>query len=360
MKIALAHDHLFQLGGAELVLHELANIYSSAEIYTLICNNKNLTKFSDRTIRTSLLQKLPGGVSHFKWYLNLMPAAWEQFDFSEYDIVISSSSAFVKGIVTPSSTLHICYCHTPTRYIWSDRAEYIGSLKLPGPLKLYLQSTLEKLQKWDKMAASRVDHFVANSNFIADRIKKYYNKESTVIYPPVDLKNFHTSREIGNYFLIVSRLRPYKKVGLAIEAFNQLKIPLVVIGGGEEMKSLKASAKKNITFLGEVPDQVRNKYLARCKAFIHPQIEDFGLSAVEAMASGRPVIAFRGGGALETINEGLTGEFFDEQTWESLAYAVLHFNPSNFDPDIIKAHAEQFNVDSFRERFEELVNRLKD
>jgi len=349
MKIALAHDHLFQIGGAEKVLMELHKIFPTSPVYTLIHNPEKAGLFSDLDIRTSFLQKLPFSKTQFKWYLGLMPIAWERFDFSPYDVVISSSSAFSKGIITPPNTLHISYCHSPTRYLWSETHSYIEELKQPRIIKAVLPLLLNRLRSWDYLAAQRVDKFIANSEFVAKRIKKYYQRESTVIYPPVKTEDFYISPDLGNYYVITSRLRPYKKVDVAIKAFNQLHIPLKIIGSGEEMAGLKKIAKNNIEFLGEISDIERNKVLAHAKAFIHPQEEDFGIAAVEAMACGRPVIAYHSGGALETIVEGLSGRFFNEQTWESLADAVIKFQEEypEYDPIKIKEHAEKFSTANF-------------
>ena len=350
MNIALAHDHLFQIGGAERVLLALQQTFPTADIVTLIRNRVATDFFNPTQIRTSYLQHMPGGVSFFKWYLPAMPGAWERLDFLPYDLVISSASAFAKGVRVREGAKHICYCHSPTRYLWSDTVEYVQSLHLPASARSVVLQQLNGLREWDYAAAQRVDFFIANSRHIAERIQKYYHRSSTVIYPPVDVASFHISESRDDYYLVVSRLRPYKKVDMVVEAFNNLKLPLVVIGGGEELFRLKKKAKKNITFLGEVPDSVRNRYLSRCTALIYPQVEDFGISAVEAMASGRPVIAYRAGGALETIKEGVTGVFFDEQTWEALAYAVLTFDQRQYDADAIRAHAEQFDATRFRER----------
>lgn len=349
MKIALIHDHLFQIGGAERVLMELHKIFPSSPVYTLIHNPEKAGLFSDLDIKTSFLQKLPFAKTQFKWYLSVMPIAWENFDFSPYDVVISSSSAFSKGIITPPNTLHISYCHSPTRYIWSEAHSYIEELKQPKIIKKLLPFVLNRLRSWDYLAAQRVDKFIANSEFVAKRIKKYYQRESTVIYPPVKTEDLHISPEIENYYVITSRLRPYKKVDIAIRAFNQLHIPLKIIGNGEEMNSLKKIAKNNIEFLGEVDDATRNRVLSQAKAFIHPQEEDFGIAAVEAMACGRPVIAYRSGGALETVVEGLSGRFFNEQTWESLADAVIKFQEeyNDYDPIKIKEYAEKFSTAAF-------------
>lgn len=347
MNVALAHDHLFQIGGAEQVLRAIHSLYPHAPLYTLICSPDARNFFKNADIHTSVLQKLPGGVSYFKYYLQFMPVAWEQFDFSEYDVVISSSSAFVKGLITGTKTLHISYCHTPTRYLWSDRVEYVESLRMPRLAKAYLLQALTKLRAWDEHASARVDYYIANSQFVANRIKKYYRRESTIIYPPVPVQSFTVAENIGEYYLVVSRLRPYKRVDLAIEAFNRLRLPLRIIGSGEEYGYLKRMAKSNISFLGEVTDEERNKQLSHCRALIHPQEEDFGISVIEAMASGRPVIAFRAGGAMETIVDGKTGVFFEDQTWESLAYAVLTAAKTQFDKMYIRRHAEQFDVSKF-------------
>src|SRR3989339_1209045 len=284
MKIALTHDHLFQLGGAERVLLELHNIFPESPVYTLIHNPETAGIFKDLEIRTSFLERLPLGKRHFKWYLGLMPIAWEGFDFSGYDIVISSSSAFAKGVLTPPNTLNISYCHSPTRYLWSDTHQYVEELNQPKIIKKILPLILNRLRMWDHLAAQRVDKFVANSEFVAKRIKKYYQREATVIHPPVNTEQFKLAGELGNYYAIVSRLRPYKRVDLAIKAFNQLHLPLKIIGSGEEESRLRKIAKPNIEFLGELPDEQRNRVLSRAIAFIHPQEEDFGIAAVEAMA----------------------------------------------------------------------------
>lgn len=359
MKIALTHDHLFQIGGAEKVLFALHQIFPDSPVYTLIHNPETAGLFKDLNIKTSFLEKLPFSKNHFKWYLGLMPIAWEQFDFSPYDIVISSASAFAKGVLTAPNTLHISYCHSPTRYLWSDAHRYVEELKQPKLIKKILPFILNKLRIWDHIAAQRVDKFIANSEFVAKRIKKYYQRESTVIYPPVNTREFRISPDIQNYYVLVSRLRPYKRVDIAIKAFNQLHIPLKIIGSGEEEARLKKIAKGNIEFLGELPDAERNRQLASAKAFIHPQEEDFGIAAVEAMAAGRPVIAYKSGGVLETVAERVTGRFFEEQSWEALADAVLKFQAeiSEYNPMAIKAHAEKFNQERFESEIKEFIAR---
>jgi len=355
--LALAHDHLFQIGGAERILHEFSELYPQAPIFTLISDKNRNSLFQKSLINTSYLQKLPLSSHYFKWLLPLMPTAWESFSFDEYDVVLSSSSAFVKGLITQPKTLHICYCHTPTRYLWSDSQEYVHNLHLPGIAKVYLRHLLSQLRQWDELAAQRVDYFIANSNFIAEKIKKYYHRDSIVIYPPVKVNDFSLSETIEPYYLIISRLRPYKRVDLAIKAFNALRLPLYIIGGGEEYKHLKSLAKANIRFLGEVTDQQRNYYLSRCQALIHPQEEDFGITIIEAMASGRPVIAYGSGGATETVQNNLTGKLFFEQTWESLADAIINFRSLKLDPSYIRQQALPFDSKNFRQAINNLVQK---
>jgi len=356
MKIALTHDHLFQIGGAEKVLLELTKIFPNSPIYTLIANPK-WPEAKDLQIITSSLQKLPFSLNHFKWYLPLMPIAWEKFNFSKYDLVISSASAFAKGIILTPKTFHICYCHSPTRYLWSDTHQYIDELKQPLLIKKFLPLIINYLRIWDFAAAQRVDKFIANSKFVAKRIKKYYQRKATIIYPPVEVDKYHLETEKDNYYIIVSRLRPYKRVDIAIKAFNQLGLPLKIIGGGEEEQNLRKIAKKNIEFLGEISEEKKIKIFSRALAFIHPQEEDFGIAAVEAMAAGLPVIAFKSGGAEETVIDGETGKFFNEQCWEALADAIIRVNLKDYDPQRIRNHATKFSPDIFREQISNFVTK---
>lgn len=356
MKIALVHDHLYQAGGAERVLYALKQLYPEAPIYTLIYNKKQIKGFEDFDIRTSFIQKLPLGKSKFKWYLPLMPTAIEELDLSEYDVVISSASALAKGIVTTPNTLHICYCHTPTRYLWSDTHRYRHDIKVNPLVRSLLPLFLNKLRVWDQLAGQRVDTYIANSHFVSQRIKNYYGKDSVVIYPPVDTHNFYISDTTDDYFLMVSRLRPYKKVDLAIQAFNKLGLPLKIVGIGEDEQYLKKMARENIEFLGAVSEEEKRELLARCKAFIHPQEEDFGITAIEAMASGRPVIAYNAGGARETVISGLTGEFIHEQSWEELIDVIIKFDDKKYHPERIKQHAETFGITQFNEQLTSYVD----
>ncbi len=358
MRVALVHDFLTQYGGGEKVLEAFHEIWPQAPIFTLFYDPKKMKgKFNDCRINVSPIQNLPFGVKKYRWYLPLMPSAIERFNLSEFDLVISDCSAYSKGVLTKPGTMHISYLHTPTRYLWSDAYEYIDSLR--GGEKLvskFLAPILTRLRIWDQIAAQRPDYLIANSNFIAQRIKHYYKRDSAVIYPPVDISNFSISNKIKDYYLIISRFRPYKRVDLAIEAFNRLKMPLKVIGTGEG-KLLKKIAGPNIEFLGFVSDKEKAKYLSHCKAFIHPQEEDFGITPIEAMASGRPVIAYKKGGALETVVDGLTGKFFENQTVEGLANAVLKLDLNKINPKKIREHAEKFSKKQFKKDIKNFVQK---
>ena len=359
-KVALAHDHLNQFGGAEQVLSALHQLYPQAPIYTLLYNEV-LTgdAFKNCDIRTSFIQKLPASQKLFKWYLSLMPAAVENLDLSDYDLVISSCSALIKGLVLKPDTKHICYCHSPTRYLWSDTHQYAEELEQPWFVKKLLPMVLTKLRLWDQIAAQRVDYFIANSKYVARRIAKYYRRPSTIIYPPVPLDNFKATDEIDDYYLVVSRLRPYKRVDLAIRAFNKLGMPLKIIGVGEQYTELKKIAKDNIEFVGQASEQEKAHYLARCRALIFPQEEDFGITAVEALASGRPVIAYAKGGAMEIIADGISGKFFTEQSWEALADAVIRFDYKSFDGSKLRQAAEKFSSQRFGDELSDFMSKLK-
>jgi glycosyltransferase involved in cell wall biosynthesis len=356
MRVALVHDFLTQAGGAEKVLEAFHEIWPSAPIFTLFYNKKIMgDNFSQADIRVSPIQNLPWGCKKYRWYLPLMPSAIERFNLKNYDLIISDCSAYAKGVITHLGTRHFCYLHTPTRYLWSDAHDYIDSLK--GGEKIMsklLAPFLNYLRVWDYQAAQRPDFLMANSQFVAERIKHYYQRESKVIYPPVEVGDFKISSTQEKYFLIISRLRPYKKIDLAIKAFNHLKIPLKIIGSGND-QGLKKIAGPYIEFLGFVSDKEKRKHLSQCQALIHPQEEDFGITAVEAMASGRPVIAYQRGGALETVKEGLSGEFFSHQSWESLAEIVAKFKSEKFDPKKIKEHAQKFSKERFKKEIESFI-----
>lgn len=356
MKVALIHDFLTQYGGAEKVLECFHEIWPQAPIFTLFYDKEAMAnRFADCDIRVSPIQNLPFALKRYRWYLPLMSSAIERFNLKDFDLIISDSSAYAKGVITQPDTFHFSYIHTPTRYLWSDTHDYLDSLK--GGEKIagkIIAPLLTRLRMWDYLAAQRPDALIVNSKFVARRTKHYYHRESKVIYPPVETDKFKISRKIENYFLIVSRLRPYKRIDLAVQAFNQLKIPLKIIGGGDN-QSLKKMAGPNIEFLDFVSDKEKIAYLSHCQALIHPQEEDFGIAAVESMASGRPVIAYQAGGALETVIEGKTGKFFKEQTWESLAEAVVKFNSEDFNPEEIRKYAQKFSQERFKREIRAFV-----
>jgi glycosyltransferase involved in cell wall biosynthesis len=358
LKIALIHDHLAQDGGAEKVLKVFAEMFPEAPIFTLLYEQKNADKYyKGRQISTSIIQRLPGGVKHYQWYMPFMPMAVEFFDLSSYDIVLSDTSSFAKGVITSTHTLHICYCHTPTRYIWSDTHQYIQELRYNKFFKKIISLVLNYIRIWDRVAADRVDVFVANSKFIVKRIKKYYKRDSTLIYPPVETEKFSISPEVGDYYLIGGRLVPYKRIDIVIEAINKLGLKLKIYGDGVDMERLKkiAGSNPNIEFLGRVSEEEKADLYRKCLAFIHPQEEDFGITVVEAMASGRPVIALRSGGAEETIEEGVSGIFFNEQTTDSLIEAIKIFQQTKFDPETIKKYSQKFSVDRFKKEIKNFI-----
>lgn len=363
MRIAFVHDYLNQYGGAERVLETLCELFPEAPIYTLIYDEKMTGGvFKNREIHTSFLQKIPFAVSHHRFFPMLMPLAIEQFDLSYFDIVFSISSSFAKGVITKPKTRHIDYCSTPTRFLWDDSHRYLEELKYPWPIKKLTPLFLTYLRIWDKEASLRVDKFIAISEFIKRRIKKYYGLESEIINPPVDANKYRISKEQDDYFLMVGRLVPYKRFDLAVRAFSAMGLPLKIVGDGPEKKRLRKLAGPNadIEFLGLVSDYKMPEIYSRAQAVIFPQEEDFGIVPLEAMASGRPVIAYRGGGALETIIDPAeaafrgasnpTGVFFDEQTEIDLAQAVGRFRQINWDPQKIREHALKFDKEIFKAR----------
>lgn len=358
MKIALVHDYLVQYGGAERVLEAFCELYPNAPIYTLLYDPAAMHgKFAERRIFTSFLQKIPFVKKNHRIFPPLMPLAIEQFDLSMYDVVLSDSSSFAKGVITRPETLHISYVHTPMRYAWDDCQKYTEDFGFPAMIRRAVPFFMNPIRLWDRMSADRVDRFVANSRFVAGRITKYYRKESTVVHPPVEVGQFHISEMRGDYFLMVGRLIAYKRFDIAIEAFNRLGLPLRIIGRGPELARLKKLAGPTIEFLGRVPDEELSKQYAECRAFIFPQEEDFGIVAMEAFASGRPVVAFRGGDIVEHLEEGKMGIFFDEQTPGAIVAAVERFRDENFDARYIREKVLPFDKERFKATMEDYVGR---
>lgn len=343
MRIALVHDYLTQYGGAERVLEELALIFPNAPIFTLLYDEGATGgAFAGRVIHTSFLQKLPGIHSWYRFFPVFMPLAIERLNLSAYDVVISSSSSFAKGVLTREDALHLCYCHTPTRFAWFDYKKIAGHSLYPGWVAPLVPLILPYIRLWDRMASARVDVYACNSYTIAEKIKKYYRRSAKVIYPPVNTKLFAPQGE-GEYFLVVGRLLPYKRFDIAVSACTALGLPLTVVGSGPELATLKRIAGPTVRFVGNVSDARLVSLYAHAHALLFPQEEDFGISAIESMASGRPVIAYRAGGAREYIRDGENGIFFNEQTSEGLQEALTRFPSLNFDPGLVRQSALIFD-----------------
>jgi glycosyltransferase involved in cell wall biosynthesis len=365
MKIALVHDYLNQYGGAERTLEVLCELFPDAPIYTLLYDEEATGRvFKGREIHTSFIQKIPFARKHHHVFPLLMPLAIEQFDLSYYDVVLSVSASFSKGIITKPHTKHINYCLTPTRFLWDDSHRYIDEFRYPWPIKKLVPFFITYLRIWDKEAALRVDRFIAISDFVKARIRKYYGRDADVIYPPVEVEKYKISDKVEDYFLMVGRLVSYKRFDLAVKVFNAIEKPLKIIGDGPERKHLErmahstSSGRANIEFLGLVSDYKMPEIYARAQAVIFPQEEDFGIVPLESMASGRPVIAYRGGGALETVLHGQTGIFFDEQTEIALAQAVGRYYQTNWNPQAIRAHALKFDKQVFKTQIIDMMSKL--
>lgn len=357
MKVALVHDYLNQMGGAERVVLALHELFPDAPLYTSIYDPKRVDPaFQKIDIRTSFMQKLPFVMKHHQPYLPFYPFAMENLDLRGYDLVLSSSSAFGKGVIVRPETLHICYCHTPMRWCWNYR-EYVEREQLGGMARRLLPFLITWLRVWDQTSAMRVDHFIANSPIVVDRIQKYYRRESVFIPPPVEAERFlfDPATVPENYFLVLSRFAPYKRIDLAIQACNKLQLPLVVIGGGRDEQRLKAMAGPTIRFMGRLSDSEVLQYVAHCRAFLFPGEEDFGITPLEAQASGRPVIAYGAGGALASVIDGITGTFFREQTVESLAAVLAAFDERQYSPQAIRDHALEFDKPHFQRRILQFI-----
>lgn len=359
MKIAFIHDFLLRQGGAERVLKTLMDMYPEAPVYTLLYDEKRMGEvFPASRVRTSGLQKFPRFIPGMhKLLFPFMPGAVESFDLSEYDVVVSSSNAYAHGVVTNLETRHICYYHSPMRYAWDYTHEYLKEQKMGLLGEILASVLLHKVRLWDFLASDRVDVALANSKTVQDRIHKYYRKDSLIVHPPVQVERFEPHAKHEGYFLIVSTLTPYKRIDLAVELFNRLGKRLVIIGEGSDKARLQSMAASNIDFLGFKPDSVVKEYLENCRAFIFPGEEDFGIAPVEAMACGKPVLAYRKGGLTETMVEGLTGEFFNEQNVESMEAALtqLLINESRTSAEKIAAHAQKFSEDAFKKKMKKRI-----
>lgn len=355
MKTALVYDRVNKWGGAERVLLALHEIFPDAPLYTSVYDQKNAPwagVFPE--IKTSFLQKFPFAKSKHEFLATFMPLAFESFDFSGFDVVISVTSEAAKGVRVKPGTLHICYCLTPTRYLWSHHEEYFENVPFRGLIK----PLLGYLKSWDRAAAQRPDFVVAISTEVQNRIKKYYKRDSLIIYPPVKLERVSKISKKGKYYLVVSRLVKYKRVDLAVEAFNRIGRPLVVVGLGWQEKKLRRMAKKNIKFVGQVSEQKLKDYYLGAKALVMPQEEDFGIVSVESQSFGVPVIAYKKGGAIDTIVPGKTGIFFEEQNPESLVEAVKRFEKIKFVVDNLYTNAEKFSKEVFKTKILKQISEI--
>lgn len=367
LKIAIVVEELTQLGGAERLLDYYLELFPKVPVFTLVWDDeKTQHRYRGFDIRPSFIQRLPFGVKKYKFYLPLMPRAVESFKLDEYDLVLSITSALAKGVITKEPAVHICYCNTPTRYLWIDSESYIKNAPIPSFIRPLMPWVLSRLRKWDMVASKRPDYYIANSKNVEDRITKYYHRSSTPIFPPVDTKAFEIgknfkarlprSRGSIEYYLLVSRIEPYKKVDLVIDAFKKLDLPLKIVGGGSRLAEYRQGLPKNIELVGRVSDEKLAEYYQNCIAFIFPQEEDAGITPLEAMACGRPVIAFGRGGALESVVDGKTGVLFKDQTIESLSKAIERSQNIKFDAGAIRKHAEGFDKEIFKQRIIEYIN----
>lgn len=358
MKVALVYDRINKWGGAERVLLSLHKIFPKAPIFTSVYNKKTALWAEVFDVKTSFLQKMPKAKTSHEILAPLMPIAFESFGFDDYDLVISVTSEAAKGIITKDKTLHICYCLTPTRYLWSGYEDYFKN----SLLKTLSKPAVSYLRRWDKIASKRPDTLVSISKEVKERIKKYYDRDSFLIHPPMTLIKNKTGNRTGlkkekDFYLIVSRLVSYKKIDIAIKAFNYLKYPLKIVGIGSEEKNLKKLAGPNIEFLGRLTDDELSFYYKNCKALIFPGIEDFGLVMAEAQSFGKPVIAYKGGGALDIIKEGITGEFFKEQSPFSLKKVLENVNNKRYNTKLLQFSSKKFSEDNFDRKLEKLIEK---
>lgn len=360
MKVALIHDWLTEMGGAEKVFRAIYDLYPEADIYTLVCNDKILQKLaiSPDKVTTSFISKLPFAKTKYRNYLPLFSRAVETFDLSSYNLIISSSYSVAKGVLTHTNQTHICYCHSPVRYAWDLYHQYLKESGLTSGLKsLFVKNVLYKLRIWDIISANRVDYFISNSNYIAKRINKIYRRKATTIYPNVDVSAFALEENKEDYYFTCSRLVPYKKIDLIVRAFAMMPTrKLIVIGDGPDMEKIKAIKSTNVELMGFQSFDVLLAKIQKARAFIFAAEEDFGIAPVEAQACGTPVIAFGKGGSLETVIDTKTGVLYYDQTEEAIKRAVCNFETMKFDYKVIRENAERFSTVRFKEEFVTFVN----
>lgn len=355
-RIALVHDYFIQMGGAERVAEEFQAIFPDAPMFTTV-DQRIGTRIPRSAARTSWMQQFPITKQNHRNYFLLYPFAVESLDLSEYDVILSSTSGYAKGVRKKPGAVHVCYCHTPMRWVWKyeqyAKREEFGSLK-----RALLPYLIKGLKRWDIRAAKSPDHYIANSRYVADLIRKYYDREAAVIPPPIDVNRFRPRASHEDFYLLLSRLAPYKRLDLAVRACKKLNRRLVVIGDGVARGQLEELAGPRTTFMGQQPDEVVNDFASRCRALIFPGEEDFGMTPLEVNAAGRPVIAYFGGGASETVIENVTGKFFKSQDVKSLVAAIEAFESQEWDGKRIRAHAESFDKEVFRRRIVSFLEHL--
>ncbi|HMV47303.1 MAG TPA: glycosyltransferase [Blastocatellia bacterium] len=358
-RIALVHDNFAQMGGAEKVAEALHKLLPEADLHSTLAVREKLSEELRRTeIKTTWMQRLPGLSRYYRHYFPLYPLAVESMDLSAYDLIVSSCFGYAKGVKKNADAVHVCYCHTPARWIWRyddySAREQFGLLK-----RAVLPPMLAGMKLWDLRAAQRPDYFIANSHVVARRIRDFYRRDAVVIHPPIEVNRFQPSAEQQDYYLVLSRLTAYKRIDLAIEACNKLRRKLVVVGTGSDQKRLQSLAGPTVTFLGRQPDKVVEGLVSRCRALLFTGEEDFGMVPLEVNAAGRPVIAFRGGGATETVIEGETGVFFDQPTAASLAGAIQEFENYSWNRTTLRKHAEKFDSMVFAQNFLEFLSSVR-
>ena len=357
MKIALVHDWLNQIGGAEDVLEALKRIYPACPLYTgIFAKSLMPAHYQDWDIRRLWIDKLPGIHQRHQAFLPLYPFAWNQLHLHGFDVILSNKSGFCHGLRFSPQSLHICYCLTPTRYVW-QLDSYLEGESIGAATTMLLRPLIARLRRWDYAAAQRVSHFIAISTAVQERIRRFYNRESTIVFPPVETERFAAAatRETGDYYLVVSRLIPYKRIDLAVQAATELGLKLKIAGAGRDLQRLRALAGDGVEFLGYVPGAQLPGLMARCRALIFPGLEDFGIAPVQAQAAGRPVIAYGGGGALDTVKPGVTGERFAEMSADSLKEVWRKFNHRAYNPQEIQRQARKFDESVFAERIDAFV-----
>ena len=357
MRVALVHDWLNQQGGAEVVLDQLHAMFPEAPVHTSFYAPELVDPaFRRLDVRTSWLQHLPGWRTRHQAFLPLYPLAFQSMQIRDADVVVSNVSAFCKGIRTPPGAIHVCYCLTPTRFVWMPRA-YLLREGYPAWLPRALAPLLWWMRRWDRAAAQRVTQFVAISQAVAERVRRFYGREALVVHPPVHTTRFAPTTDLADYFLVVSRLIPYKRIDLAVRACTEASLPLLVVGDGRDLHSLRQMAGPTVRFAGRLSDDEVRRHMARCRAFVFPGEEDFGIAPVEAQAAGRPVVAYAAGGALETVRDGETGVLFHEPTVPSLQRALARVTDMAVDPTHLVRHAAQFDASVFRAKLHQTIDK---